>query len=74
VTLETVVRICDFQSSFASNTYPLLDLLHWNLCFCSVATLQNACRDSILQHVPKDKISQLPVPTKIKEYLQYEAS
>jgi len=39
-----------------------------------VATLQNACRDCILQHVRKECIAQLPIPMQMKEYLQYEAS
>jgi neuralized-like protein 2 len=38
-----------------------------------VATLQNACRDCILQHVQKERIGQLPIPMQMKEYLQYEA-
>jgi len=41
---------------------------------CAVATLQNACRDCILQHVPKTQINELPIPMQMKEYLQYEAS
>jgi len=43
-------------------------------CLFAVATLQNACRDCILQHVSKTQIDALPIPMQMKEYLQYEAS
>ncbi|KAL5021891.1 hypothetical protein ScPMuIL_001046 [Solemya velum] len=37
-----------------------------------VSTLQNACRDLILQIVQKENITQLPLPKKLKQFLRYE--
>ncbi|KAL3858690.1 hypothetical protein ACJMK2_008982 [Sinanodonta woodiana] len=37
-----------------------------------VTSLQNACRDLILQLIPKDEITSLPLPNKIKQFLRYE--
>lgn len=37
-----------------------------------VSTLQNACRDMILQAIGKSQVSFLPLPNKIKKFLRYE--
>ncbi|GAB6023769.1 Neuralized-like protein 2 [Chamberlinius hualienensis] len=38
------------------------------------ASLQSACRDAILQHIQQKAVSQLPLPTKLKEYLLYKST
>jgi len=38
-----------------------------------VGTLQQSCRDCILQNLKKDQTDRLPLPTKLKEYLRYES-
>lgn len=37
-----------------------------------VSTLQNVCRDQILQRLKKEEVSHLPLPKKIKQFLRYE--
>ncbi|VDI37569.1 neuralized-like protein 2 [Mytilus galloprovincialis] len=37
-----------------------------------VSSLQNACRNRILQLIAKKDISNLPLPTKLKQFLNYE--
>ncbi|XP_041376774.1 cytoplasmic tRNA 2-thiolation protein 2-A-like [Gigantopelta aegis] len=39
-----------------------------------VTSLQNACRDLILQRLKKDDIGHLPLPQKIQQFLRYEIS
>ncbi len=48
--------------------------LYWNFSSFPVGTLQNACREVILQYVQRPQVNDLPIPTKIKEYLNYEVS
>ena len=40
--------------------------------FVSVSTLQNVCRDQILQRLRKEEVGHLPLPNKIKQFLRYE--
>ncbi|KAK3086518.1 hypothetical protein FSP39_019527 [Pinctada imbricata] len=37
-----------------------------------VSTLQNACRDRILQLTKEEDVTSLPLPKKLKQYLRYE--
>lgn len=37
-----------------------------------VSTLQNACRDRILQLTSEDDLNKLPLPKKLKQFLRYE--
>lgn len=39
----------------------------------SVTTLQNACRDAILQYTNSKAVELLPLPKSLKEYLLYRA-
>ena len=47
-------------------------IAHLVLLFFSVGTLQHSCRNTILQYAKKDSIDELPLPTKLKEFLRYE--
>ncbi|XP_046999454.1 neuralized-like protein 2 [Schistocerca americana] len=38
-----------------------------------VSTLQNACRDAILQYIKKASVASLPLPKTLKEYLLYKS-
>ena len=38
--------------------------------FRTMQTLQHSCRFEILKHVRKDHISDLPVPQRVKDYLE----
>lgn len=38
-----------------------------------VASLQSACRDTILQHVSSSDVFCLPLPRKLKDYLRYQS-
>lgn len=42
------------------------------LSFISVSSLQNACRDLILQIIRKEHVNRLPLPKKMKQFLRYE--
>lgn len=37
-------------------------------------TLQSACREAILKNIQQKAVSQLPLPTKLKEYLMYQST
>lgn len=37
-----------------------------------VSTLQNACRDKILQLTSEEDLNKLPLPKKLKQFLRYE--
>jgi len=36
-----------------------------------LSSLQHSCRTAILQHITKQQIEQLPLPTKLKQFLRY---
>ena len=38
--------------------------------FRTMQTLQHSCRFEILKHVRRDHISELPVPQRVKDYLE----
>lgn len=58
-----------FFNTRISVLYIIPRMTHFFNIICLVPSLQELCRDAILQHIKKNAVSSLPLPTTLKKYL-----
>lgn len=61
--------ICSCQKRTHTDTKKAKKIITRRIFIFPVSTLQSACRDVILTRIEKNSVANLPLPTRLKEYL-----